>query len=91
MDGCSDEDQPTDANQPGDDSILALARIEPAFEKASQARNGFVDKPTVRQWPDLLSQQDGKQGNQLILKSCWATRCRLGSSRRPSSQMGTMS
>jgi hypothetical protein len=36
MDGCSDEDQPTDANQPGDDSILALARIEPAFEKASQ-------------------------------------------------------
>jgi len=64
MDGCSEEDQPTDANQPGDDSILALARIEPAFEKASQARKGFVDKPTVRQWPDLLKQQDGKQGKQ---------------------------
>jgi hypothetical protein len=23
-----------------------------------------VDKPTVRQWPDLLKQQDGKQGKQ---------------------------
>jgi hypothetical protein len=36
----SDDDQPTDANQPGDDSILSLARIEPAFEKAGQAESG---------------------------------------------------
>jgi len=64
MDGCIDEDQPTDANQPGDDSILALARIKPGFEKASRTRKGLVDKPTVRQWPDLLKQQDGKQGKQ---------------------------
>ena len=64
MDGCSDEDQPTDANQPGDDSILALARVEPAFEKAGQAGKWLLDKPTVRQWPDLLKQQDGKQGKQ---------------------------
>jgi hypothetical protein len=64
MDASSDDDQPTDANQPGDHSVLSLARIEPAFEKAGQGGKWLVDKLTVRQWPDLLKQQDGKQGKQ---------------------------
>ena len=75
MDAGSDEDQSTDANQPGDNSILALARVEPAFKKAGQAGKWLVYKLTVRQWPDLLKQQDGKQGKQAhpkVLLGCAA-------------------